>query len=120
MMGEIQDHLLLLSHSKFKNMQRGNTSSKTTKDKIGPKAPSKSIGATSSVSFLMGKRNFMFMGIGLVFLVLGFILMLGGGMPDPDTWDESLIYSHRRITLAPILILIGLGIQIYAIFTKSE
>ena len=101
-------------------MQRGNTSSKSSKEKMAPKSTSRPSGSPSQASFLMGKRNFLFMGIGLVFLLLGFILMLGGGMPDPDTWDESLIYSHRRITLAPLMILIGLGIQIYAIFTKSE
>lgn len=69
---------------------------------------------------MFGKRNFIFMGIGLGLIVLGSLLMLGGGMPDPNTWDESLIYSFRRITLAPIVILAGLIVQIYAIFTKSE
>jgi len=44
------------------------------------------------------------------------VLMMGGGMPTPDMWDDNIIYSHRRITLAPILILIGLGVEVYAIF----
>ncbi len=46
------------------------------------------------------------------------MLMLGGGMKDPMIWDESVIYSPVRITLAPIIILAGLGMQIYAIFKK--
>lgn len=70
--------------------------------------------------FLFGKRNYLWMGIGFIFVVIGCLLMLGGGMPDPNTWDDSLIYSFRRITLAPIVILIGLGIEIYAIFTRPE
>ncbi|TVQ49932.1 MAG: DUF3098 domain-containing protein [Saprospirales bacterium] len=68
---------------------------------------------------LFGRENFKWMLIGLAFIFLGLILMMGGAMPSPDVWDESLIYSHRRITLAPFLILVGLCIQIYAIFKKS-
>jgi hypothetical protein len=40
-------------------------------------------------------------------------------MPDANTWDESVIYSFTRITLAPIIILTGLGVEIYAIFAKK-
>lgn len=43
-----------------------------------------------------------------------------GSMPSPDVWDESLIYSFRRITLAPIVILIGLFISGMAIFVKNK
>ena len=58
----------------------------------------------------------MLIGLGVIFL--GFILMSGGAMEDPTVWDEKVIYSFRRITLAPILVLVGLGINIYAIFKK--
>jgi hypothetical protein len=51
-------------------------------------------------------------------IALGLILMLGGSMKDPNTWDESVIYSWRRITLAPIVILAGLTVVGYAIFKK--
>jgi len=46
--------------------------------------------------------------------------MSGGAMPDSNTWDPSIIYSFRRITLAPVVILIGIGIEIYAIFYVSK
>lgn len=73
--------------------------------------------ASSMPSELLYKReNFKWILIGLVFIIVGFALMTGGGMPSPDVWDDSLIYSHRRITIAPIVILIGLGIEVYAIF----
>ncbi len=63
-----------------------------------------------------GTTQFKWMLIGLGFIVLGMILMSGGWMPSPDVWDESIIYSARRLTIAPITILIGLGIEVYAIF----
>ncbi len=46
--------------------------------------------------------------------------MRGGAMPDENTWDASRIYSFTRITLAPILILAGLGVEIYAIFKSNN
>ena len=63
-----------------------------------------------------GKPQFKWMLIGIAFIVVGMILMSGGWMPSPDVWDESIIYSARRITFAPLCIIIGLAFQIYAIF----
>ena len=67
---------------------------------------------------LFQKKNYQLMLIGIGLIVLGFVAMSGGSMPNPETWDESLIYSPRRTILAPILILAGLGMQVYAIFKK--
>lgn len=63
-----------------------------------------------------GKSQFKWMLIGVGLIALGMILMSGGWMPGPDVWDESIIYSSRRLVLAPICILAGLALQIYAIF----
>ncbi|HEX5625560.1 MAG TPA: DUF3098 domain-containing protein [Saprospiraceae bacterium] len=63
-----------------------------------------------------GKNQFKWMLIGVGLIALGMILMSGGWMPSPDVWDESIIYSSRRLVLAPICILAGLALQIYAIF----
>ncbi|HNG07373.1 MAG TPA: DUF3098 domain-containing protein [Saprospiraceae bacterium] len=49
-------------------------------------------------------------------IFIGMLLMTGGSMPNPDTWDPNIIYSARRTVLAPIFILGGLVLQIYAIF----
>lgn len=68
---------------------------------------------------LFQKKNYQLMLIGIGLIVLGFVAMSGGSMPNPETWDESLIYGPRRTILAPILILAGLGMQVYAIFKKS-
>jgi len=69
--------------------------------------------------FLFSKRNYLFMFIGIAVIALGFILMAGGGSKDPNVFNPE-IYSWRRIRLAPTLVLIGLGIQIYAIFAKPK
>ena len=68
---------------------------------------------------LFGKRNYKFMLIGIFFITLGFILMSGGGSDDPNIFNEE-IYSFRRIRLAPMLVIIGFIIEVYAILTKPD
>ena len=70
-------------------------------------------------NFLFGKKNYTIMLVGLAFIVLGFILMAGGGSDNPEVFNEE-IYNFRRIRLAPTLVLLGLGIEIYAILAKSK
>ncbi|MBK9212974.1 MAG: DUF3098 domain-containing protein [Saprospiraceae bacterium] len=55
---------------------------------------------------------------GAVLILIGFLLMSGGSMKDPNVWDESVIYSPIRITLAPIVILAGIVLNIYAVFKR--
>ncbi len=69
--------------------------------------------------FVFGKRNYRFMIIGIIFIALGFILMSGGGSDDPNIFNEE-IYSFRRIRIAPLIVIIGFVIEIYAILTKPE
>ena len=64
--------------------------------------------------FIFHKKNYLFMFIGLAFIALGFILMSGGGSDDPNVFNPD-IYNFRRIRVAPTLVLIGLGIEVYAI-----
>ncbi len=66
-----------------------------------------------------GRDNYLWVLIGIAFLLIGFLLMIGGGSDDPDVFNEA-IFSFRRITLAPILVLIGFGIEIYAIMKKPK
>lgn len=74
---------------------------------------------TVKTDFIFGKKNYKFMLIGLGFILLGFILMSGGGSDDPNVFDPS-IFSWRRIRLAPTLVLIGFGIQVYAILLNPD
>ncbi len=69
--------------------------------------------------FLFGKRNYIFMFIGLAVIALGFILMAGGGSKDPNYFNPE-IYSWQRIRLAPTLVIVGLGIEIYAILANPK
>jgi hypothetical protein len=72
-----------------------------------------------SNELIFGKENFKWMGIGLGLIALGLILMAGGAQPDPTKWDPNIIYSPMRITVAPILMVAGFILQIYAIFKRS-
>ncbi|MBS9462400.1 DUF3098 domain-containing protein [Flagellimonas sp. 389] len=69
--------------------------------------------------FIFQKKNYIFLFIGLAFIALGFILMTGGGSDDPNVFNPD-IYNFRRIRLAPTLVLIGLGIQVYAILLNPN
>ena len=69
---------------------------------------------------LFGKENYRWMIIGLGIIVLGLLLMIGGKSKDPNLFDPAEVYSFRRITVAPILILGGLVLEIVGIFKKPK
>jgi hypothetical protein len=69
---------------------------------------------------LFAKDNYMWMLIGLGVMALGFILMSGGKSADPKVFDAKEVYSHTRITIAPLLIIAGLAIEIFAIMKKPK
>lgn len=71
------------------------------------------------LEFALGKENYRLMLIGFAIIVLGFVLMVGGGADNPTEFSEE-IFSFRRITLAPILVLFGFVFQIYAIMKKPK
>lgn len=65
---------------------------------------------------MFNRQHYILMGIGAGLVLLGILLMSGGAMDDPNEWHPEVIYSFRRTVLAPIVILGGLGLEIYAIF----
>ena len=67
---------------------------------------------------LFSKENYTWMAIGLVVITIGMFLMAGGKSADPNVFNKDEVYSFRRITLAPLLMMIGFGIEIYAIMKK--
>lgn len=73
-------------------------------------------GTAAKAELLFGRQNYMMMLLGFVVIMIGMFLMMGGSMPDNNTWDESLIYSTRRTLIAPFFILVGLIIEFFAIF----
>lgn len=69
--------------------------------------------------FVFKKKNYIFMFTGIAFIALGFLLMSGGGHEDPNVFNPE-IFNFRRIRLAPTLVLIGFGIEIYAILLNPD
>jgi Protein of unknown function (DUF3098) len=69
---------------------------------------------------LFGKENYIWILAGLVIMAIGIMLMAGGKSDDPNVFNYNEVYSKRRITVAPILILLGLAIEVYAIFKKPK
>ncbi|MDX9750191.1 MAG: DUF3098 domain-containing protein, partial [Flavobacteriales bacterium] len=64
--------------------------------------------------------NYKLLIIGLVIVVVGFILMSGGGSGDPNVFDERSIFHPRRITVAPIVTLVGYLFIVYAILKRGR
>jgi hypothetical protein len=69
--------------------------------------------------FAFGKENYVLVLAGLALIALGFFLMAGGGSEDPNVFSEE-IFSTRRITVAPIVILLGFAVEIFAIMKKPK
>ncbi|MCK5028588.1 MAG: DUF3098 domain-containing protein [Bacteroidales bacterium] len=71
------------------------------------------------IEFALAKENYILLIIGFAIIVFGFLLMIGGKAENPNEFNEE-IFSFRRITLAPIIVLIGFIFEIYAIMKKPK
>lgn len=69
---------------------------------------------------LFDRDNLLWMAAGAAVMALGFILMAGGRSEDPNVFNPDEVYSTTRITIAPILIIAGLVIEIFAIFRHPK
>ena len=72
-----------------------------------------------SLVFAFNKKNYTLLIIGLILIISGFLLMVGGGSDDPEVFSEAL-FGFRRLTLAPILILAGYFVEIFAIMYRPK
>lgn len=72
------------------------------------------------IHHLFGRENYMWMLAGIVIMAIGFLLMAGGKSSDPNVFNDKDVYSTTRITIAPILIIVGLLVEIYAIMKKPD
>jgi len=75
---------------------------------------------TQDTGFALGKQNFYLLAIGFVIIIFGFLLMSGGGTDDPNVFNADELFSFRRITLAPVVILFGFVFEIYAIMKRPK
>ena len=73
----------------------------------------------NDVEFAIGRDNFKYIAIGVGILVIGFLLMAGGKSTDPNVFSDE-IFSFRRITLAPIIVVGGFFFIIWAIMKKPN
>ena len=69
---------------------------------------------------LFNKQNYLLMLAGLIVLAIGFFLMAGGKSADPKVFNPAEVYSTTRITIAPILIVAGFVIEVFAIMKKNS
>ncbi len=70
--------------------------------------------------FIFDRTNYIIMIAGVVVILAGFLLMSGGATSDPNVFPKEELYSFRRITLAPIVVMLGFGIEIYAILKRPK
>ena len=91
------------------------------KEKLKPTGSRNRTGTSTknTLPLLFNWTNYRIMLLGVLLIGLGMLLMLGGDMPAPDVWDESIIYSFRRTVLAPVFIVTGLIVEVYGIFKNS-
>jgi len=76
--------------------------------------------ATAASPALFNRENYIWMIAGIVIIALGMMLMSGGKSPNPNEFDQKEVYSTTRITIAPFLIILGLGVEIVALFKKPK
>ena len=69
--------------------------------------------------FVFEKKNYIIFFVGIALMALGYLLMSGGGSDDPNVFNDEM-FNLRRITLAPIIIIIGMAVEFVAIFYKSK
>lgn len=85
------------------------------------KTSMKDIGGNKTTKLpLFEKENFMWMAIGAVIIAIGMFIMSGGKNTDPTQFDTKQVYSTTRITIAPILIIAGFVVEIFAIFKRPK
>jgi len=68
--------------------------------------------------FALAKENYRYLIIGFVIIIVGFLLMMGGKSPDANVFNPDQLFSFRRITLAPVVVLAGFIFEIWAIMKK--
>lgn len=100
--------------------QKANPSSVKAPAAAAQQPKAKTVTAAQSLPFLFTKDNYLIMAAGVVVIILGFTLMTGAANDNPEVFPKEEIYSFRRITLAPILVLLGFVIEVFAILKRPK
>jgi hypothetical protein len=80
----------------------------------------KAVEISPDARFAISKENYKYLIIGFVIIMIGFILMMGGKSADPAVFNAKELFSFRRITLAPVVVLAGFAFEIWAIMKKPR
>lgn len=75
--------------------------------------------AENNKNFALPKRNLWWIAIGFAVMVLGYILLAGGGAKDPSVYSPE-IFSVRRLYIAPVVMLLGCGLVVFAIMHRNK
>lgn len=75
--------------------------------------------SNNNSKFAFTKNNYILLGVGVIFIIIGLFLMQGGGSEEPSNFNEEL-FSFQRITLAPIIIITGFIINVFAILYSPK
>jgi len=81
---------------------------------------SKSQSSDKNGALLFDKTSYMLMGVCVALVAIGFLLMSGGKTPNPAEFHPETLYSTTRVTIAPMIILIGFGVGIFSIMRKTN
>ncbi|MFP4469845.1 MAG: DUF3098 domain-containing protein [Bacteroidales bacterium] len=92
---------------------------KQEKIRYKPVQPEQTKSTIDKTDFAFDRQNYKWLLIGLAFLLVGYLLMIGGGSDDPDVFNYGM-FNFQRLTLAPILLMIGYLLGIYAIMKKPK
>jgi len=96
------------------------TTPKTSKTPLSTPVKKPSVKAEpAKFDFAFGRENYIIMLVGLVVLFIGYLIMIGGSPDDPTAYSDQ-IFNTRRLVIAPLTLLIGLIIEIYAIMRKPK
>lgn len=86
----------------------------------GSKRPNAADQTTTNMQeFAFGTINYILLAVGIVLLGLGYVLLSGGGSDDPNVFNPAM-FDNRRLVVAPLLIVIGLVVEICAIMFRSK
>jgi len=68
---------------------------------------------------VLGKTNYILLAVGFIILIVGYILLSGGKAPNPKAFSNEL-FTTTRVTIAPILIILGFTIDVIALILKPK
>jgi hypothetical protein len=74
----------------------------------------------SNNAFVFSREKYIYLLVGVALNIIGFILMIGGAAENPNEFNADELFSHTRITVAPILVVVGYAVIIYGIMKKSK